>query len=303
MPDRFEAMSLLLAVVDHGSLSAAGRVLGVPVATLSRKLTELEAQLGARLLLRTTRKLTLTDAGLAYTEAAQRILDQVEEAERAAAGEFIAPRGELVVTAPILFGRLHLLPVVTDFLGAFPDINVRLVLSDRTIDLVDDHIDMAVRIGALADSAMIATQVGLMRTVACASPALLDRYGVPLTPEDLATLPCVAFDNPYAPSDWRFRRSGSARLVEVAIKPRLSVTTAEAVVESAIRGMGVARVLHYQAAEAMAAGSLKVVLEDFEPPAAPVHLLHAARGRMPLKVRRFLDLAAPRLRQALSGQG
>ena len=147
--DRLEAMSLLVAVAEKGSLSAAGRDLKVPLATLSRKISELETRLGARLLIRSTRKLTLTDAGVAYVASARRILDEVEEAERQAAGEFTVPKGELVVTAPLMFGRLHVLPVVTDFLAAFPEINIRLILSDRNVDLIGDHVDMAVRIGQL----------------------------------------------------------------------------------------------------------------------------------------------------------
>ena len=190
--DRFEAMSMLVTVSEAGSLSAAGRALKVPLATLSRKISDLETLLGTRLLIRTTRKLTLTDAGITYVTAARRILEQVEDAEREAAGEFTAPKGDLVITAPIMFGRLHVLPVVADFLALFPEINVRLVLADRNVSLIDDHVDMAVRIGKLPDSSMVATQVGLMRTVVCASPALMDGRGVPQAPDDLLKLPCVS---------------------------------------------------------------------------------------------------------------
>jgi DNA-binding transcriptional LysR family regulator len=297
--DRFEAMTMLLEVVGKGSLSAASRSLRVPVATLSRKVSDLEALLGAKLLIRTTRRLTLTDAGIAYVSAARRILEQVEEAEREAAGEFTTPKGELVLTAPILFGRLHVLPVVTDFLALFPEINIRLVLSDRNVQLIDDGIDMAVRIGKLPDSGMIATRVGSMRTVVCASPALLAGHGVPKKPEDLERFPCVTLDTPTPVPGWRFEGAGSASAIEVPILPRLSVTTAEAAVQAAVRGSGVTRLLYYQVAEAVAVGALRIVLKAYEPAPAPVHLIHAARGQMPLKMRRFLDFAAPRLRQAL----
>jgi DNA-binding transcriptional LysR family regulator len=297
--DRFEAMSLLLEVVEKGSLSAAGRALRVPVPTLSRKISDLEALLGTRLLVRTTRKLTLTDAGLAYVTAARRILDQVEEAEREAAGEFTAPKGELVVTAPILFGRLHVLPVIADFLALFPEINVRFVLADRNVHLVDDHVDMAVRIGKLPDSAMVATRIGWMRTVVCASPALLARHGEPQTPADLERFPCVTVDVPMPLAGWRFKAGGSAAGVEVSVVPRLSVTTTEAAAQAAIRSVGLTRLLYYQVVEAVEAGSLRIVLEEFEPEPAPIHLVHAARGQLPLKMRSFLDFAAPRLRQAL----
>ena len=171
--DRLEAMSMLVAVTEAGSLSAAARALQVPLATLSRKVSDLEARLGTRLLVRTTRKISLTDSGVTYVASARRILEQVDEAERTAAGEFTVPKGELVVTAPVMFGRLHVLPVVAEFLAAFPEINVRLTLADRNVNLVDDHVDMAVRIGKLPDSTMVATSIGVMRWVVCASPALL----------------------------------------------------------------------------------------------------------------------------------
>ena len=297
--DRFEAMSMLVAVSERGSLSAAGRALQVPLATLSRKISDLEALLGTRLLIRTTRKLTLTDAGFAYVTAARRILEQVEDAEREAAGEFTTPKGELVVTAPIMFGRLHLLPVVADFLATFPEINIRLILADRNVDLVDDHVDMAVRIGRLPDSSMIATQIGLMRTVTCASPALLAGHGMPEKPEDLLRFPCVIVDTPM-PSGWLFQRPKSAATFDIRVLPRLAVTTTEAAAQAAIRNVGMTRLLHYQVAEAVERGELQIVLEAYEPKPAPVHLVHASRGQMPLKMRRFLDFAAPRLRKVLS---
>lgn len=296
--DRLEAMSLLLEVVERGSLSAAGRALRIPVPTLSRKLSELEARLGTRLLIRTTRKLSLTDAGTAYVAAARRILEEVEEAEREAAGEFTAPKGELVLTAPVLFGQLHVVPVVADFLALFPQINVRLVLSDRNVHLVDDHIDMAVRIGRLVDSAMIATRIGSMRSVICASPELLAVHGVPRALEDLRHLPAIMVEAPMPSLRWRFQPAG-APATEIAVAPRLTVTTTAAAVEAAIRSVGITRLLHYQVAEAVAAGRLRLILEDFEPEPAPVHLVHAARGQMPLKMRSFLDFAAPRLRRTL----
>ena len=298
--DRLDAMAMLLKVTETGSLSAAGRALQVPLATLSRRIADLEAQLGTRLLLRTTRRLSLTDAGQAYTAAARRILELVEAAEQEAAGEYMAPKGELVVTAPVLFGQLHVLPIVADFLAAFPQIDIRLVLADRNVDLVDDHVDMAVRIGRLPDSGMVATPVGLLRMVACASPVLLAARGVPQAPEELARLPCIAVDTPMPTPSWRFRdpHSGAAR--DVAVRPRLIVTHPQAAADAAVRGIGFVRLLHYQVADALRGGALQPVLAQFEPAPAPVHLVHAARGQMPLKMRRFLDAAAPRLRQVLA---
>jgi DNA-binding transcriptional LysR family regulator len=298
--DRLEAMLLLREAIDRGSLSAAGRALRIPVPTVSRKISDLEAQLGAKLLVRTTRSLTLTDVGVGYLAAARRILDEVDGAEREAAGEFAEPKGELVLSAPIQFGRLHVLPVVADFLDQFPKIGVRLLLADRNVHLVDDHVDMALRIGRLANSTMIATRIGTMRIVTAASPALLARHGSPAVPEDLRDLPAVAVDGPMPEANWRALPSGSAAADSAPLPPRLAVTTTEAAVDAAIRGIGVVRLLHYQVAEAVEAGRLAIILDNFEPEPVPVHLVHATRGQMPLKLRRFLDFAVPALRERLA---
>ncbi|MEO8308464.1 MAG: LysR family transcriptional regulator [Pseudomonadota bacterium] len=299
--DRLEAMSMLVTVTEKGSLTAAAHALQVPLATLSRKVSDLETRLGARLLMRTTRKLTLTEAGIAYIAAARRILEQVDEAERAALGEFNLPRGELVVTAPVMFGRLHVLPVVIDFLAAHPDINIRLLLVDRNMDLVDDHVDMAIRIGHLPDSSLVATRIGTMRLVTCASPQVLADHGTPKGPEELSRFPCVTVDILMPASVWRFNKPQAKATIEVVVKSRLAVTTTEAAAQAAIRNVGVTRLLHYQVADAARRGELKLVLEAYEPDPAPVHLVHAARGQMPLKMRRFLDFAAPRLKEAIAG--
>ena len=210
--DRLEAMSIFVAAVEAGSFTAASRKLGVPLPTVSRKVADLEAQLDARLLIRTTRKLTLTDAGEAYLVAARAILEQVADAERAASGEYLTPRGDLAIAAPIVFGRLHVLPLVNEFLSDFPDIDVQLVLSDRNADLVGDQLDIAVRIGALHDSSMIALRVGAVRQVVCASPEFIAAHGTPATPGDLARFPCVTFGNAPARS-WTFAaKRGSARV-------------------------------------------------------------------------------------------
>ncbi|MCO5056931.1 MAG: LysR family transcriptional regulator [Rhizobiaceae bacterium] len=297
--DRLDAMRILLRVADRGSFSAASRDLGVPLATVSRKVNELEAHLGARLLVRTTRKVALTDTGAAYLTSARRILEDIEETERIASGEFHAPRGELTLTAPVFFGRLHILPIVIDFLAAHPEINVRLLLSDRNLHLLDDHVDMAVRIGRLPDSTMIATNIGSMRTVVCASPKLIDAYGTPGSPEDVAALPCVNFEFLSPTSSWLFQSTETGQSVDVALSPRLSVSTAEAAVEAAVQSVGATRVLHYQCAEQVRDGTLRIVLEDFEVEPIPVHLLHAARGTLPSKMRVFLDFAVPVLRAKL----
>lgn len=298
--DRLEAMSMLIEVADNGSFSAAARLLNVPVTTLTRKISDLEAALGTKLLVRTTRKMNLTDAGAAYLAAARRIVEQVEEAEREAAGEFTVPKGRLVITAPVQFGQLHVLPVVTDFLARFPQIDVNLVLLDRNVQLVEDHIDMAVRLGRLPDSSMIATTIGAMRMVVCASPGLLASHGRPETPQALAHRPAVTVDGPLSPNGWQFRDSQSKAPILVSVTARLSVTTIEAAVRAAVRDTGFVRLFYYQVADAVKAGALEIVLEDYEIEPVPVSLLHASRGQMPLKMRCFLDFAIPRLRAVFS---
>jgi len=298
--DRLEAMAILLRVVDKGGFSAASRDLGMPLATVSRKVNELEGHLGTRLLARTTRKVALTDAGAIYVASARRILDEIDETERTAAGELRVPRGELILTAPVFFGHLHILPIVTAFLGAYPKINVRLLLSDRNLHLIEDHVDMAVRIGRLPDSSMIATRVGSMRTVVCASPRLLAAQGTPKTPHDLAKLPCVNFEILSPASAWSFRMERGKSVNDVPIRSRLSVTTAEAAVSAASDGVGATRLLHYQCADALRKRSLRIILADFEVDPLPVRLLHTGGGALPSKMRVFLDFAAGRLRETLS---
>ena len=298
--DRFEAMSLLVGVVEAGSLTAASRKIGVPLPTVSRKISDLEAHLNVRLLTRSTRRLVLTDAGAAYVAASKRILDEVGEAERAASGAYAAPRGDLVITAPIVFGRLHVLPVVIDFLIQWPEINVRLILSDRNLHLIDDHIDMAVRIGPLAERAVAAMKVGSVRQVVCGSPAYFAAHGTPKRPEDLSRLSAVTFDPFSSAEDWIFPGPKSKRELRVPMRSRLSVNTAEAAIDAAAAGVGVTRVLSYQVAQAVSDGRVEIVLAEREPAPAPVSLIHSAQGLMPLRARMLLDFAAPRLRARLA---
>jgi DNA-binding transcriptional LysR family regulator len=296
MMDRLEAMSMLIEVADKGSFSAAARSLDVPATTLTRRISDLETAIGTKLLLRSTRRIDLTDAGITYLAAARRIIEQVDEAEREAAGEFTAPKGRLVITAPVQFGQLHVLPAVTDFLALFPEIDVSLLLSDRNVQLAEDHVDMAVRIGKLPDSSMISTGIGMMRMVTCASPRLLETHSMPASPADLLQLPAVTVDGPLVQSSWQFRDPSTRSAITVPTLPRLTVSTVEAAVRAAVRDAGVIRLFHYQVADAVKAGELKIILEDYEPEPVPVSLLHASRGQMPLKMRSFLDFAVPRLR-------
>jgi DNA-binding transcriptional LysR family regulator len=296
--DRLESMSTLVAAVEAGSLSAAARKLGKPLATVSRKVSELEAHLRTRLVNRTSRRLTLTDAGRSYVAACKRILEDIEDAERAAAGEYTAPRGELIITAPIVFGRLHELPVVMDFLRAYPEIDIRLAQADRPINLLEEHVDLAVRIGELPDSSLVARRIGSVGRVVCGSPAYLRKRGTPRRLDELADHDCVTFEGSSSPDAWIFSKGKS--LVSVPLHSRLIVNTAEAAIDAAVAGVGLTRVLSYQAAPAIEAGRLALVLREFEPPAWPVNLVHAGQGLLPLKLRAFLDFAAPRLRARLS---
>jgi DNA-binding transcriptional LysR family regulator len=295
--DRFESMTVLLAAVETGSLSAAGRKLGMPLATVSRKVSELEAHLKARLLSRSTRQLTLTDAGRDYVIACKRILEDMSEAERAASGEYSAPRGGLVISAPIVFGRLHVLPVVTEFLKAYPEVDVRLVLGDRIVNLMEDEVDLAVRIGELPDSSLIATRVGTIRHVVCGSPAYFAEYGAPKSPSELSAHRCITFTALMSPNAWTFDVNGAS--VSVPVRPRLTVNTAEAAIDAAVSGVGMTRVLSYQIEGAKRAGLLHLALEEFGPAPLPVSLLYTRQGRLPQKLRAFLDFATPRLREQI----
>ena len=270
--DRFDAIRTLLAAVDGGSLSAASRKLGTPLPSVSRKVSELEAHLGTQLVIRTSRKLLLTDAGSAFVAAGRRVLEDLDEAERAAAGEYRMPRGDLLVTASIMFGKLYVTPVVLAFLAAYPEVNVRLVLFDHVIDLVENHVDVAVRIGRLPDSGLVAARIGEIHWVICASPAYLATRSTPVRPDDLAEHDCVGFEGLQRVRTWPFGRGRDAQTV--SIQPRFAANTADAVIEAAIAGVGIARLTSYQAARAIREGRLISLLRGYAPESLPVHLVH-----------------------------
>lgn len=292
--NRLESMSVFIAVVEAGSLSAAARQLGMPLATVSRKVAELEAHLKSRLLHRTTRQLSLTDVGASYLAACRRILEEIGEAERAATGEYAVPKGELTVTAPIVFGRLHIVPVVAEFLAQYPEISVNLMLTDRVVHLMEEQCDVAVRIGDLPDSSLKALQVGTVRRVVCASPRYLQTHGEPTTPQALTDHSCITFEVLSSVGAWVFG-AGKAQQA-VPVHSRLSVNTADAAITAATLGVGVIRVLSYQVADAVQKGDLQVVLQPYESAALPISLVHKGQAPLPLKVRAFLDFVTPRLR-------
>lgn len=295
-------MAVFAAIVDAGSLSAAGRRLDVPLATVSRKLADLEAHLGTRLITRSTRRLELTDAGRDYLEACRQILEQVDEAERAAGGAYAQVRGRLVIAAPVVFGRLHVVPVVAAFLEHHPEVDVQLRLGDRNVNLIEEHVDVALRIGRLPDSSLVATQVGAVRRVVCSSQAYLDRFGTPQAPEQLAAHRCITFDGLDSATAWAFTAADGSRR-QVPVHSRLAVSTADAAIAAAEWGLGLTRVLSYQVADALREGRLVRVLADHEPPTVPVSLIYPGQGRLPMKTRAFIDGASLLLRDRLRGLG
>ena len=295
---RLEAMQAFVAVVEGQGFSAASRSLGIPLPTVSRWIAELEQQLGAQLLMRSTRKVVVTDSGRQYYESVRRILESLADAEVQAAGEYRSPRGQLTITAPTLFGRLHLLPIVSDFMASHVDITARLQFADFVTDLMDEHVDLGVRIGNLTDVSLIAMKVGEVRNIYCASPDYFAARGLPRLPEDLVKHDCIAFSKSGDPVPWPFRSPGQTQQV-LTITPRLSVNTADAAAAAAIAGGGITWLYSYQAAPHLADGSLTAVLAKFEADPVPVSIVYPAGRLVPQKVRHFIDFAAERLRSAL----
>lgn len=296
--DRLEAMSVIVAVAEEGTFSAASRRLGMSVATVSRKVAELEGSLKAELFQRSSRRMTLTEAGKDYVEACKGIIEQIDDAERQVSGEYRSPKGDLAVTTPWGLGHTHLLPLAVEFLNAFPEIDLRLLLTDRVVDSVEESIDVSIRIGALPESNMIAARIGSIRLVVCASPAYLAARGHPQTPDEIGDHDCIAINPLASPNAWKFRTGKRECLVP--IRSRLCVNTSEAAVIAAISGAGLTRVMSYKMDTAKRAGTLQLVLEAFEPEPLPVHILYSPRKPAPLKLRAFLDWMAPRLKARLA---
>jgi DNA-binding transcriptional LysR family regulator len=302
--DRLDALRALVVSVDRGSLSNAARALRRSPASITRAITSLEERLGTALLQRTTRSLKLTEAGERYIVVARRVLADLHEAEKSASEAMADPQGILTVTAPLAFGSLHVRSIVDAYVARYGAMRVNLVLLDRLVSIVDEGVDVAVRIAHLADSSLMATQVGNVRRVVVASPAYLARHGRPRAPADLAAHRCIA-STAITPSDvWTFGvRKGGGRAKHVRITPFLSANVAEAAIQSALAGAGLTCALSYQVAEPLASGALVRLLAAFEPPALPVHLVYPANGARTAKVRAFVEMATPRLREALAERG
>jgi DNA-binding transcriptional LysR family regulator len=295
--DRLESMAAFVSVARAGGFSAASRELGIPLATISRRVGELESALGVRLLRRSTRQVVVTEAGRRFFAACQRALEDLRDAEEAVSSEYRTPRGELLITAPIAFGRLHLQPVALEFLAAHPQINLRMQLVDRIVNIADEHIDAALRIAHLPDSSLIARTLGSIRVVVCASPAYLKARGAPQRPEDLMQHDCIAWSILGPRDTWWFRDSGRER--QYPIRTRLATTLAESAVDAAAAGLGLVQTTSYQASQAIDDGRLVVVLRKFECAVTPVSLVYARDRLLPLRLRAFIDFAAPRMTERL----
>ena len=293
--DQLGAIRVFVAVAEHGSLSAARRRLHMPLTTVSRQLAALEGQLGLRLITRTTRRLTLTEAGRRYLEVCRHVLDQLQAVERRLAGEQEEPQGELALTAPVVFGRLHVLPIVAEFLDAFPRVRARMLLLDRVVDLLEEGIDVAMRVGALSDSSLIATRLGTIRYITCASPSYLEEHGAPAVPQDLAEHSCISFATLSTTERWTY--AGQKKQQSISVRSRLIVNTAEAAIDAAISSFGITRVLSYQAVGALADKALVRLLREHEGEEAPIHVLYPDGRHPPPKLRAFLDALVPHLRQ------
>ena len=298
--DRIDAMRAFVTAVDRGSLASAARGLGHSPATVTRAIAQLEGKLGMRLLHRSTRALRLTEFGESYYATCREVLSALDLAERGAAAEQAQPSGLLTLTAPLRFGQLYVRPILDAFLDANPAVRARLVLLDRVVNLVEEGIDIAVRLAHLPDSTQLATRVGEVRRVLCASPAYIERHGSPATPAALREHTCIMEHYGAELEIWRFAVARGKALFPVSVQPRLIVNSASAAAESAAEGYGIARVMSYQAAAAVKAGELVILLPQHEPPPIPVHLVMPSARSGAAKQRAFIAFAAPRLRQRLA---
>jgi DNA-binding transcriptional LysR family regulator len=295
--DRLRELEALVAVADAGSFARAGTRLRLSPPAVTRAISSLEQRLGTRVFNRTTRSLKITDAGLRFLESARRVLADLDTAEKEAAGETAMPQGHLAVTASVTFGRSTLAPVVTSFLAEHPRVTASLLLLDRVVNLVEEGIDVAVRIGHLPDSNLIATRVGAVHRVLVASPDYLARRGAPVSPADLRLHSVIALSGLMPNREWRFQ--SGPKPGSVTLHPRLEVTDAAAAIHAAEMGHGIATALSYMVATQIRSGTLAPVLDAFTPPPQPVHLVYPQARLVAPKVRAFVDFAAPQLRAAL----
>ncbi len=292
--DRLRAMSIFVAVAQAESFSAAARTLGMSAPAVTRAIAELETYLGVRLLTRSTRIVRATEAGIRYLEDARRVIAEADEADEAVSGITAEPQGRLAITAPALFGRMFVTPIIVQYLQRYPAVNVTSLFVDRVVNLLEEGLDAGLRIGHLPDSSMKAIRVGQVRTVVCAAPAYLAARGIPGTPDQLLAHTIIATSGISPVPEWRFVHQDKTNAIRMT--PRLTLTTNDAVIEAALAGFGITRLLSYQVAPYLACGKLEIVLQDYEPPPLPIHVIHRENRQAAAKVRAFVDMTVARLR-------
>jgi DNA-binding transcriptional LysR family regulator len=292
--DKLRAMEAFVRIVERGSLTAAAESLQASLPSVVRSLAALEAALDVRLLNRTTRRIALTDEGREYYARCQRVLAEIDDAEAALSARRAVPKGRLRVTAPVMFGRLHVAPVLTEFVSRFPAVKVELILLDRVVDLVEEGIDVGVRIGHLPDSSLVAVPVGQTHRVVCGSPAYLKSAGAPASPSDLAAHRCLSFGGLAPGHEWHFVVGGKAARVTIAAA--LASNLIDPALDACVAGAGLGQFLSYQVKDLLEARKLKRVLAEFEPPLLPIHVIHPSARLLSSNVRALVDWAVPRLR-------
>lgn len=296
--DRLHLMSVYVAVVEAEGFSGGARKLHMSPPAVTRAVAALEERLGVKLLNRTTRYVRMTEAGHKYYEDAKRIIALADEADDAVLGIHAEPRGQLTITASVLFGRLYVMPGIIEYSRRYPAVEVNALFVDRVVNMLEEGVDVAIRIADLPDSSYRALRVGSVRRVLCASPDYLDRYSIPQTPEDLLQHRIILARGLNPNNEIRFVHDGLTKAVK--LQPVLSVSDNDSAASAAIAGLGITRLLSYQIAEALQAGKLKIVLGEFESPPVPVHILHREGRHSSAKIRSFVDLMAERLRAELS---
>jgi DNA-binding transcriptional LysR family regulator len=291
--DHLDGMRIFSLVAEQEGFASAAKGLGMSAATVTRAVANLERSIGARLLVRTTRSVKLTEVGLRYLQDCRRILAEIDEAEAQAAGSFSAPAGTLTITAPTIFGRLYVLPIILEFLDLYPGISIRTVFVDRVTNLIDEGIDVAVRIAHLPDSGLSALRVGYVRRVMCGSPAYFEKHGIPQTPEDLRGHRFIARSGLFGALEWSF---GKQSQIRIPVQSRFLCNTNEAAIDAVAAGWGISRFLSYQVAHDIQSGRLQRVLADFEEEPVPIHVIHAEGRVASARMRAFVDFAAKSLR-------
>lgn len=292
--DRLHLMTVYVAVAEEEGFAAAARRLAMSPPAVTRAISALEDRLGVKLLQRTTRHVRVTEAGERYLDDARRVIAAADEADEAAAGINAQPRGHMTVTAPVLFGRMYVMPGIVEYLRQHPETSVSALFLDRVVNMLEEGVDIGIRIGELSDSSYRALRVGHVRRVICAAPSYLKRHGIPQTPHDLKQHQVIVASSLSQNIEWRFVNQGEP--LSVRIKPRLTVSSNDGAIEAASLGLGVTRLISYQVAPLLAAGKLKVVLSEFESPKVPIHIVHREGRHASAKMRSFIDLMAERLR-------